>query len=247
MAHLAHYKEAHPLPFVITHWINLCCMVCLILSGFYIHYPLFGGFMGAARGLHIVCGIVITLNCIVRIILAFVVKSSPTAGTRSVVRDYKTWLPQQNNKHQLVAWVKYYLFFQKDHPLGAKLGVPQKLSYLLIPILILFMAWTGFALWIPTSTWPIFAILPSAWGVMTVRIVHYFCMFVFIIFMCIHIYLANIEGFAPTKLIFLRKEAPGLVYDPEKRNVVGFDGLGEEPSYGEAPSARDLDAEGVKC
>ena len=33
MAHLAHYKEAHPLPFVITHWINLAAMVVLILTG----------------------------------------------------------------------------------------------------------------------------------------------------------------------------------------------------------------------
>ena len=39
MAHLAHYKEAHPLPFVITHWVNLICMFSLIFTGFYIHYP----------------------------------------------------------------------------------------------------------------------------------------------------------------------------------------------------------------
>ena len=247
MAHLAHYKEAHPLPFVITHWINLVCMIVLILSGFYIHYPLFGGLMGVCRGMHVGCGIIITINCIVRVILAFVLKSAPTGGTRSVVRDYKTWLPQANNRHMLGEWVKYYLFFKKEHPLGAKLGVPQKLSYLLIPICLLFMAWTGFALWIPTSTWGISQFLINAWGVMNIRVVHYFMMFVFIIFMCIHVYLANIEGIAPTKLIFFRKEHGGLVYDPEKRNVVGFDGLGHEPSYGEAPSARDLDAEGVKC
>ena len=32
MAHLAHYKEAHPLIFVVTHWINLIAMIMLILS-----------------------------------------------------------------------------------------------------------------------------------------------------------------------------------------------------------------------
>ena len=32
MAHLAHYREAHPLVFVITHWINLVAMVMLILT-----------------------------------------------------------------------------------------------------------------------------------------------------------------------------------------------------------------------
>ena len=35
------------------------------------------------------------------------------------------------------------------------------------------------------------------------RIIHYFMMFVFILFsMFMHIYLANIEGLAPTKLMF---------------------------------------------
>ena len=53
MAHLAHYREAHPLPFVITHWINLICMFILIFTGFYIHFPFFPLFMSVARGLHV--------------------------------------------------------------------------------------------------------------------------------------------------------------------------------------------------
>ncbi|MBC7265355.1 MAG: cytochrome B, partial [Coriobacteriia bacterium] len=36
MAGHPHYREAHPLIFVITHWINLICMVMLAFSGFYI-------------------------------------------------------------------------------------------------------------------------------------------------------------------------------------------------------------------
>lgn len=234
------------MPFVVTHWINAVCMFVLILTGFYIHYPMFPKAMGICRGLHIFCGILITLNCIARVLLAFVVKSAPSGGTRSVVRDYKTWLPQANNRHQALEWIKYYLFMRKTHPLGAKLGVPQKISYLFIAPLLLFMAWTGFALWIPTSTWGICQVLIGAWGVMTIRIVHYFMMFVFIIFMCIHLYLANIEGIAPTLLMFFHKEAPGLVYDPVKRNVVGMDGMGVEPSYGEPTQKIDLDKAGVK-
>ena len=191
MAHLAHYKEAHPLAFVITHWINLVCMFVLIFTGFYIHYPFFPFAMGICRGLHVFCGIVVTLNCLIRIILAFFIKTSPTGGTRSVVRDFKTWLPQRNNRHMLIEWVKYYLFLQKDHPLGAKLGVPQKISYLVIPVCILVMAWTGFALWIPTSGWGISQFILNAWGIMNVRLVHFFVMFVIIIIMCFHIYLAT--------------------------------------------------------
>lgn len=224
MAHLAHYREAHPLVFVITHWINLVAMIILIVTGFCIHFPFWPFFMGIARGLHVFFGFVLFLNCIFRVIAAFFVKTSPTGGTRMQVKDYKTWLPQKDNRHQGLEWVKYYLFLKKDHPLGAKLGVPQKLSYLLIPILIILMFFTGLCLWVPTMnlglTWGFTTLVG---GLMSVRIIHYFLMYVFIIFMFIHIYLANVEGFAPTALMFIHREHGGLVYDPEKHNIVGED------------------------
>ena len=223
MAHLAHYKEAHPLPFVITHWINLVCMIFLIITGFLIHFAV-PGTMSMARGIHVFCGFVIFINCIVRVIMAFFVKSAPTGGTREQVKDYKTWLPQADNRHQGGAWVKYYLFMKKDHPLSAKLGVPQKLSYLLIPILIIIMFITGLALWVPTSG-ALAGFTAFFGGAMSVRIIHYFLMYVFIIFIFIHVYLANIEGTEPTKLMFFHKEHGGLVYDPEKHVIVGDDTL----------------------
>ena len=224
MAHLAHYREAHPLPFVITHWINLCCMIFLILTGFLIHFPFFPYVMGIVRGLHIFLGFVVTINAIVRIVLAFIVPSAPTGGTREVVKDYKTWLPQEDSRHQLIPWIKYYLFIKKDHPLGGKLGVPQKITYLLIPILILVMFYTGCCLWSPTSSLPFFAAgVDLVGGAMSIRIIHYFMMFVFICFMMLHIYMANIEGLAPTKLMLFRKEHGGLVYDPKRHVIVGED------------------------
>ena len=224
MAHLAHYKEAHPLVFVITHWINLVCMILLIFTGFIIHYPFIAGIMGICRGVHVFCGIVLFVNCLFRVIAAFFVKSAPTGGTRQVTGDFKSWLPQKDNRHQLGAWIKYYLFLKKDHPLSAKLGVPQKLSYLLIPILIILMFWSGLCLWAPTMNWPLMAWATSVvGGAMSMRIIHYYGMFVFILFMFIHIYLANVEGTAPTKLMFARKEHGGLVYDPDLHNIVGND------------------------
>ena len=214
------------MPFVITHWINLVAMVLLIFTGFYIHYPFFWGFESMARGLHVFFGFVLFINCIVRVILAFFVKSAPTGGTRKQVKDYKTWLPQKDNRHQLGAWIKYYLFLKKDHPLGAKLGVPQKISYLLIPVLIIVMFYTGMCLWGTTMNLPFFAAgTELVGGAMSMRIIHYFLMYVFICFMFIHIYLANIEGIAPTLLMFFHKEHGGLVYDPDKHVIVGEDDL----------------------
>lgn len=228
MAHLAHYREAHPLAFVITHWINLICMILLIITGFCIHFPYGLAFMGVARGVHVFCGFLITINCLVRVVMAFFVKTSPTGGTREQVRDIKTWMPQADNRHQGGAWIKYYLFIKKDHPLSAKLGVPQKISYLLIPILIILQFITGFCIWAPVATTG-FAMTLNSWvgGMMTMRIIHYFLMYVFIIFIFIHVYLANIEGIAPTKLMFFRKEHGGMVYDPDSHTIVGKDDLGE--------------------
>ena len=212
--------------FVVTHWINLIAMLLLIVTGFCIHFPFWPFFMSIARGVHVFCGFVLFINCIFRVLAAFFVKTSPAGGTRKQVPDYKTWLPQKDNRHQLFEWIKYYLFLRKTHPLGAKLGVPQKLAYLLIPILIIVMFYTGLALWVPTMNVGIFAWgTELVGGLMHMRIIHYFLMYVFIMFMFIHVYLANVEGFAPTMLMFFHKEHGGLVYDPESHTIVGEDNL----------------------
>lgn len=159
------------------------------------------------RGVHVFCGMLLVVNCILRIIFAFMFHSAPTGGTRNMVRDYKTYLPQADNRHQLGAWIKYYLFIKKDHPLSAKLGVPQKLSYLAVCVLILVMGYTGFCLWIPTASWSFFAAGTAAvGGMMSMRIIHYFMMFVFICFSMIHIYLVFIEGTANAKNMLAGKE-----------------------------------------
>jgi len=212
------------MPFVITHWVNLIAMVLLIITGFYIHFPFVSGFMGMARGAHILFAFIILINLFVRIILAFILKSAPTGGTRKVVPDYKNFLPQKDNRHQLGAWLKYYLFLKKDHPLGAKFGVLQKISYLMVPVLLLIMGFTGFCLWAPSmDIGPFAAFTGLVGGLMVIRIIHYYLMWVFILFIFIHVYLANVEGIAPTLLMFFHKEHGGLVYDPELHNIVGED------------------------
>ena len=86
------------------------------------------------------------------------------------------------------------------------------------------MAYTGFALWAPTMDLGFFSAGTNlVGGLMSMRIIHYFMMYVFIVFMFIHIYLANIEGISPTLLMFFWKEHGGLVYDPEKHTIVGED------------------------
>ena len=76
---------------------------------------------------------------------------------------------------------------------------------------------------------PLFeAAIAGLGGAMSVRIIHYFMMFVFICFTLLHAYLANIEGLAPSKLMFFGIEHGGLTYDLEKHNISGKDDLGHE-------------------
>ncbi|MBW6467942.1 MAG: cytochrome b/b6 domain-containing protein [Coriobacteriia bacterium] len=222
MSHPAHYREAHPLIFVFTHWINLISMVALAFSGFYIHYPFFANFMGVARGMHFFFMYVILINLFVRIVAAFFVKSATRLGTREVETDIKNWLPQKLNRHQLGAWLKYYLFLKKDHPIGAKYGVLQKIAYIVTIPLTLAAAYTGFAIYAPFMDAAFFA-AGTDWvgGQMNMRIIHYYIMWVFILFTAVHAYLANVEGVAPSRLIFAWKEEEGLRFDADGKVIGG--------------------------
>ena len=207
MAHTPTRKE-HPLIFVVNHWINAVCIGAFILSGLYIHYPFFGGVMNLARGLHFVAIWVILINLVVRIVAAFFVKDVVDPSTGEVKADIYTFLPQKSNRHQFWPWVKYYLFFKKEAPISAKYGVLQKISYDLTPVLILAAAFTGFSIYPPTMVlWPFQQAMLWAGGPMNMRIIHYFIMWIIILFTAIHVYLANIYNFKPSALIFLWKEA----------------------------------------
>jgi len=231
MSRRATYREAHPLPFVINHWINLVCMVLLIFTGFCIHYPFLPYMMGIVRGLHIFSAVVFFINAVVRVLLSFVVRSAQYEGTRKGLdRDIKNFLPSKANRHQFWPWIKYYLFIKKEHPKGTKYGSPQKIAYAALPILILLSALTGFSLWSVTADYALFAWFTDLLGgPMNVRMLHYVLMWIFIIFIFVHVYLANIYGSSASKMMFFRKEHGGEVIDPETLEVIGEDDLSEPP------------------
>jgi len=214
MSHQGHYREAHPLIFVVTHWINLVCMIGLAFTGFYIHYPFFAGFMYSARMIHFVLMFVLIINLTSRMILAFWVKTANQLGTREADTDLKNWLPQKENKHQFLETVKYYTFFRNTHVISGKYGALQKMAYLATVPIIFYMAYTGFALYAPAHAWAIWPFFQGGinllGGEMTMRVWHYFGMWVVILFTMVHAYLAAIDGFKPLwGLIFLWRETPG--------------------------------------
>lgn len=213
MSHQGHYREAHPLLFVFTHWTNLLCMIGLAFTGFYIHYPFFAGFMYTARMIHFVLMFVLIINLTSRMILAFWVKTANQLGSRETDIDLKNWLPQEENKHQFLETVKYYTFFRNTHVISGKYGALQKMAYLATVPITFYMAYTGFALYTPAHAWAIWPFFQGGINLlgseMTMRVWHYFGMWVVILFTMVHAYLAAIDGFKPLwGLIFLWRETP---------------------------------------
>ena len=94
MAHLAHYKEAHPLIFVVTHWINLIAMIMLILSGIIIHFPVLPFLTGIARGCHLFFGFVLFINCVARVIMALFRRLRRPAATRQQAPTSRPCCPE---------------------------------------------------------------------------------------------------------------------------------------------------------
>lgn len=217
MSH-AYLRVQHPLVFVIQHWINLLAMAFLTLSGFYIHFPIFPGFMGVARGTHFFWMFVLLINLALRIVLAFIVKDSDMPDGSDIGLDVRNFIPQKANRGKLFPTIGYYLFLVKDKPEMGKYNPLQKIAYVMTIPLTLLAAYTGFALWGPTSDWAFFqagtiwvADLFNAGGggsLMPMRILHYWTMWAILAFTFIHVYLANIYGFAADRIMFLWKETP---------------------------------------
>jgi Ni/Fe-hydrogenase 1 B-type cytochrome subunit len=211
-------KEMHPPVFVATHWINFVSLVLLMLSGLYIHFPFISGFMGVARGVHIFFGLIIFLNVVFRIIATFFVKDAVTMGSREKKLDMYNWLPQKDNRHQFFPMLRWYLFMKKDYPISAKYATLQKISYILIAVMLLAISYTGFCLWGVTNQWGIFAIGNqwfASWfnfsggaALMPTRVIHYCIAWLLVIIGMIHVYIATMHGMSAWRMIFLHKEDP---------------------------------------
>jgi Ni/Fe-hydrogenase 1 B-type cytochrome subunit len=184
--------EEHPLTAMVLHWVHLISMFILIFTGIYIHYPWFPGAMGAMRQWHFVFMWIFILTTVVRIYWAFFGAGSADGGKTVKVRDSKHFLPEKSNKGQFLPTLKYYVFLSKSHDAPAKYNSLQKWAYNVIPLLVLMQAITGFAIYEPFAAFfaPMSAFLG---GVGQVRMYHYLIMYVFIVFLMVHIYLSAVE------------------------------------------------------
>lgn len=191
--------ESHPLPAVALHWVHLLFMGLLFISGWYIHSPFIAGWMGIMRYIHFISMYVVVLVLIARVYWAFF----------GAPHDFGNFaIYQKENRGKFFQTLQYYMFLRKDHPVTGKYNPMQKMTYLLWPLLLVLQALTGFALYTGNIFGLSFLYAPSAmgWlidlcgGLANVRTIHYLIMWVFIITVGVHVYLAlaeDIKEFGP--------------------------------------------------
>jgi Ni/Fe-hydrogenase 1 B-type cytochrome subunit len=201
-------REEHPLFAVIAHWTHLVSMVVLAFTGAYIHYPFFEWQMAVARTLHFIFMYVVLAAFVARLYFALFGRSATLAASRTLRRDARNFVPQAENRGQLLEIAKYYLFLRKTHPATGKYNPLQKLAYSAMGLLLVMQAVTGFTMYSPLRDTPFLVwVTGSLGGLMAVRQIHYLTMWAFIALVMGHVYLSVAEGLRQLPLMLWWRES----------------------------------------
>lgn len=172
--------QDQPLAIRLMHWVHAACILLLIWSGFYIHYPglfAFPGAMNGARLVHFVAMYVVVFNFVIKVYHAI------------VTGYYKTIWFYLRHVGDLVPLVAYYLWFSETEPKDGHLNPGQRATYSFWLFLLVWEALTGFALYF---------YLPWArnWlgGMQWLRMGHFLGAWLFAITTAIHVYLCFYAG-----------------------------------------------------
>jgi Ni/Fe-hydrogenase 1 B-type cytochrome subunit len=195
----------HPWPAVIMHWAHLLSFFVLIGTGLQIHaHTGWFGTIEFVRQVHFISMYVFVLTTITRIYWAFFGAGSAALGGLTRHRDWKFFALNMADVKSTPSWITYYLFLRKNKPHVVKYGSLQKLTYaILFPLGILVMALTGFAMFEPTASAMLWC-TNLLGGLNVVRLVHYFAMWVLIVFFMIHFYLVVVEEPAQAAIMLFR-------------------------------------------
>lgn len=179
------------LAFRIDHWVRFIAIALLICTGFYIHWPFMAGGPGSfvmlwMRFFHFVAAYAFMLGLVVRVYLAFNSRFSSDWKDFGIIKNL-AGVPDM---------LGYYLFMKGSHKEHERYNPLQALAYLGMALVMIFTALTGAALY----KGYIFGFINSAesfrWvsnmfgGESYVRIWHFLSMWIFIIFLFVHVYLS---------------------------------------------------------
>ena len=178
-------------PIRIDHWIRVTAVTVLVFTGFYIHWPFIAGgsdglLMAWIRFSHFAAAYVLVLGLVIRVYLAF---------NSAFDRDWKDFGILRNLR-DVPDMLGYYLFMKGSHKDYRKYNPLQALAYLFIGLVIIFTAITGAALYKGMAFGLINTTESFRWvnamlgGESYTRIWHYLSMWIFIIFVAIHVYMS---------------------------------------------------------
>jgi Ni/Fe-hydrogenase 1 B-type cytochrome subunit len=182
------------------HWVRVAAFAVLVLTGFYIERPFAGPWgsthaayhaqaapvMAWMRFAHFVAGYALVLGLVVRVYLAFASRFDADW------RDFGLG----RNLRDVPDIALYYLFLKPSHKPYRRYNPLQALTYLVWAGLLVVQSLTGFALYHGT----VFGVLRAPdrfrwvqhWlgGEPNVRLVHQLVMWVFLVTIMVHVYMA---------------------------------------------------------
>lgn len=173
-------KPDQSLAIRLMHWVHTACILLLLWSGFYIHYPALFGFPGAmdgARLVHFIAMYVVVFNLIIKVYHAI------------VTGYYKSIWAYPRHFLQMPALVAFYLWFSETEPKEGHLNPGQRITYSFWLFLLIFEALTGFGLYFYLPV-----IRQYGGGMQWLREMHFIGAWLFAIITAIHVYLGLYNG-----------------------------------------------------
>jgi len=183
----------------ITHWVNVLCIIILVMTGLYMHYPFlkpnpvdFPYMMGYARYVHYLTGIIFSISVLSRIWWGVV--GNKYASFRTFYNPFN-----KDDRKMIITFAKYYTFLEHKPPHLLTHNPMAQYAYIGIFLVFLFQMFSGYALW--TQIHPdgaFYAFFGSIFGIMSnqwVRYLHYFMVYIIACFLIVHLYAAVLVDF----------------------------------------------------
>jgi Ni/Fe-hydrogenase 1 B-type cytochrome subunit len=182
----------------LDHWVRVLAIAVLVVTGFYIHRPptRFPGYeeghwpelMSWMHFAHFVAGYVFALGLVVRVYRAF---------NSSFVADWRDFLSWQTLR-DVPDCTLYFLFLRRKHKKWGRYDPLQALAYLLMAGVAVVQMLTGFALYHEYGS--VFGLSADRFrwvrhllgGDTKTRLVHYLGMWIFLVFVIVHVYMAAV-------------------------------------------------------
>ncbi len=188
-------KYEWDLAFRIEHWVRFIAVVILVATGFYIHWPFTSGGPGSyimewMRFFHFVSAYVLILGLVIRIYMAFNERYPSDQMDFGIGEKF----------FGIGAMLGYYLFIKDSHKDYGRYNPLQELEYILVALMICITGLTGAALYKGHIFGFINAAVFFGWvnhllgGESYVRIWHFLSMWVIIILVLVHVYMAVLKS-----------------------------------------------------